>query len=133
MKAAFSVWNGRIAPVFDTAFQVTVVEAEAGRVVGQADETLPAGLPVLKATRLAELEVETLVCGAVSWSLHAMVSATGVQVVPFVSGKAGDVVQAWVEGCVREKALTMPGCGGHRRRARRWWPHRGQAQPLRKE
>lgn len=133
MKAAFSVWNGRIAPVFDTASQVTVVEAEAGRVVECVEETLPAGLPVLKATRLAELEVETLVCGAISWPLHAMVSAAGVQVVPFVSGKAGEVVQAWVEGRVREQASTMPGCGGHRRRARRSWPHRGRSQPFRKE
>jgi hypothetical protein len=48
MKAAFSTWNTRIAPVFDTACQIYVVEAESGGVVREAEATLSDDLPVQK-------------------------------------------------------------------------------------
>lgn len=112
MRAAFSTWNTRIAPVFDTAPTVTVVDAEAGRIVGRREETLPPDLAVRKALRLSELGVKTLVCGAVSWPLHAMLEAAGVRVVPFVAGEVNEVVEAWLGGRVGGEARSMPGCGG---------------------
>ena len=78
MKAAFSTWNARIAPVFDTARQIHIVEVESGRVVGEADEVLPGDLPAQQVMRLAELGVGTLVCGAISWPVRGMVTASGI-------------------------------------------------------
>jgi len=110
MKAAFSIWNARIAPVFDTARQVHVVEAESGRVVGEADEALPGGPPAQQVMRLGELGVETLVCGAISWPLHAMVTASGIQVIPFIAGTLDDVVHGWLGGTMGHEQFAMPGC-----------------------
>jgi len=114
MRAAFSTWNERIAPVFDAAQTVTVVDAESGRVVGRRDETLPGDLAARRVLRLSELGVKTLVCGAVSWPLHAMLEAAGVRVVPFVAGEVDEVVKAWLGGRVGGEARSMPGCGGRR-------------------
>jgi hypothetical protein len=36
MKAAFASWENRIAPVFDIARQIRVVESEVGRIVGES-------------------------------------------------------------------------------------------------
>ena len=40
MKAAFAVWNNRIAPVFDVAREIRLVETESGRIVRERDEKL---------------------------------------------------------------------------------------------
>ncbi len=66
MKTAFAYWDKRIAPVFDTARQIHVVEAESGRIVREALETLESDVLVQKALRLSELGISTLVCGAIS-------------------------------------------------------------------
>jgi len=116
MKAAFSIWNARIAPVFDTAHQVHIVEAESGRIVGEADEAMPGDRPAQQVMRLAELGVGTLVCGAISWPVHGMVTAAGIRVIPFVTGTVSEVMQAWLGGTMGRGHFAMPGCrrrGGH--------------------
>jgi predicted Fe-Mo cluster-binding NifX family protein len=115
MKAAFAARQNRIAPVFDVVRQIHVVEAEAGRPVSEAKELLEDDLPVQKALRLAELGVGTLVCGAISRTLHEMVAANGIRVIPFVAGELREVIQAWLAGGLDRYAFAMPGC---RRRGR---------------
>lgn len=119
MKTAFAYWDNRIAPVFDIARQIHVVEAESGRIVAETGEALADDLPVQKVIRLAELGVGTLVCGAISRPLHAMVAAYGIQVIPFVAGDLSEVIQAWLSGNLERDTFAMPGCCGRGRR-RRW-------------
>jgi predicted Fe-Mo cluster-binding NifX family protein len=110
MKAAFASWNNRIAPVFDVARQVSVVESRAGRPVGEVQEVQLDDLPVNKVLRLAELGVGTLVCGAISRPLHELVAGHGIRVIPFVAGELREVVQAWFSGDLAGGAFAMPGC-----------------------
>ncbi len=115
MKAAFAAWDNRIAPVFDVARELHLVEAEAGQVVRETQEPLADDLPVQKALRLAELGVGTLVCGAVSRSLHEIIVAYGIRVIPFVAGDLREVIQAWLTGGLDWDAFAMPGCCGRGR------------------
>lgn len=119
MKAAFTYWENRIAPVFDVARQIHIVEAESGQIVAESEEVLANDLPVQKAIRLADLGVAMLVCGAISRPLQAMVSAYGIMVVPFIAGDLCDVVQAWLRGKLERDAFAMPGCYGRGKRLRR--------------
>ena len=117
MKTAFSVWNNRIAPVFDVTRQVRLVEVADGRIVHEDNESLPENLPAGKAIRLTELGVGTLVCGAISRPLQEMVAAYGIRVVPFVAGDLCEVIQAWISGGLDGDTFVMPGCfGGGRHR-----------------
>jgi predicted Fe-Mo cluster-binding NifX family protein len=68
-----------------------------------------------KAARLADLGVDTLVCGAISRSMREVVAASGIRVISFVSGERDEVVRAWLGGGLDQPAFTMPGCGGRRR------------------
>jgi predicted Fe-Mo cluster-binding NifX family protein len=124
-KTAMSVWNGRIAPVFDTARELLVIDIESGRTVVQTGVTLPDGPPGLKVTALAELGVGALVCGAISWPLHAMVTASGIRLVPFIAGAVDEVVRSWLSGKIEQAALAMPGCGW-----RRGWSGRETASAM---
>jgi predicted Fe-Mo cluster-binding NifX family protein len=113
MKAAFVHWDRRIAPVFDVARQILIVEADSGHIVGETQDTLPDTHPVQKVLRLAEHGVGTLVCGAISRQLRDLVSAHGIQVIPFVAGDLTTIVRAWRRGTLRGDAFAMPGCCGH--------------------
>jgi predicted Fe-Mo cluster-binding NifX family protein len=110
-KAAFATWNNRIAPVFDVTRSIQLVETEAGHIVNQTQARLTGEIPNLKASRLAELEVGTLVCGAISRPLEAMITAYGIQVIPFVTGNLQEIIQAWMCGKLAGSAVYgMPGC-----------------------
>jgi predicted Fe-Mo cluster-binding NifX family protein len=115
MKAAFAYLDKRIAPVFDTARRIHVAEIEAGRIVAEREEALADDMPVRKALRLAELGVETLVCGAITRPLHAIVASYGIRVIPFVAGDLGEVIQAWLRGGLEVEDFAMPGCRGRGR------------------
>lgn len=115
MKAAFAYWDGRIAPVFDIAQRIHVVEADSGRIIAETGEVLTDDLPVQKSLRLAELGVSTLVCGAISRPFHEMVVSYGIRVIPFVAGDLSEVIQAWLSGNLESDTFVMAGCSGRGR------------------
>ncbi len=113
-KTAFSSWNSRIAPVFDVAGRICLVETEAGRILSETTEILPAEESVEKVRQLTRLRVNTLVCGAISRFLHDLVRSSGITVVPFVAGDLQEVIHAWIEGRLGD-SFAMPGCCGRER------------------
>jgi len=127
MKAAFAIWNNRIAPVFDVARQIHIVETESGLATREAQESLPEEMPVQKALRLAELGVDTLVCGAISRPMHAMIIACGIRVIPFVAGNLREVIHAWQDGSIENDLFAMPGCW---RQGLRFREMHGHGRPL---
>jgi len=119
LKAAFAYWENRIAPVFDIARQIKIVEVKAGQIVGESQEIFPNSLPSHKAALLAELGISTLVCGAVSGPVLDLVEAYGIRVIPFIAGDVSEVISAWLNGRINDTVFSMPGCGVRNRRRRR--------------
>ncbi len=124
-KAAFACNEDRIAPVFDTARRVRLVEAGSGRILAASEEALGEEMPARRAARLEELGAGTLVCGAISRPLHEMVASRGILVIPFVAGDLDEIVAAWLSGALRGDAFAMPGCCGRRGRGFRGRGRRG--------
>jgi len=122
MKVALSVWGERISPVFDTAASVLVVTLDGAQETGRSTEPLRETFPPRRAARLVELGVDVLICGAVSRPLASMIASYGIELVPFVSGEAEEVLAAWLSGGLRApgvpRRFQMPGCYGMRRRFR---------------
>jgi predicted Fe-Mo cluster-binding NifX family protein len=114
MKAAFAYWDKRIAPVFDTARLIYVVESESGKIINEVAMTLTDDQPAQRALGLAEIGVKELVCGAVSLGQQALLTAYGIRVFPFISGDLRKVIQAWLDGKLERNIFAMPGC--YRRR-----------------
>jgi predicted Fe-Mo cluster-binding NifX family protein len=115
MKAAFATWNHRIAPVFDVARHLHMVEAEDGRIIQESQASLGDDYQSQRALCLAEWKIDVLVCGAISRPLQEMVTAFGIQVIPFIAGDLDEVVRMWLSGGSDWSAFAMPGC---KRRAR---------------
>ena len=117
MKTAFPFWHKRIAPVFDTARQILIVDSEAGMVTGESRVILPDDEARGKIVRLVELEISNLVCGALSRPMFQMATAFGIRVIPFVAGDLDEIVRSWVAGKLQHETCAMPGC--RMRRGRR--------------
>lgn len=116
MRAALTVWEARISPVFDVSREAVVLDLEGGALRGRASVSIDTPNPARKVERLLQLGVQTLICGAISAPLQRDLQAQGIQVLGFVAGAVEQVVRAFVAGELPQPALTMPGCGQQRRR-----------------
>ncbi len=121
MIVAVPIWQGRVSPVFDVAEQLVLVELEGPRELGRREVALPEQRLDVRARRLAELGVNTLICGAISRPLQALIEAQQIAVIPRVCGEVDEVLAAYGEGRLDER-FAMPGCCRRMRRrcGRRW-------------
>jgi len=112
MRVALPVWNGRVAPVFDTAGWLMIVDMTAGRERERRLAPLERGdTPTHRARYLAELGVTVLICGAISRPLAGWVSANGALLIPGVAGPVEEVLRAYLAGRLAEPGFRMPGSG----------------------
>lgn len=118
MKAAFTTWNQRIAPVFDVAGQIVVTHRSDTE--GKLEQIrLPIGTAVEKILFLHQLKINVLVCGAMTQSTILTAEAYGIEVLPFIAGWQQEVIECWRQDQPLETRFIMPGCTGRCRRPRR--------------
>ncbi len=118
MNVALTVWEGRVSPVFDVSRECLVLTLEDGAVVTRRSENVETATADLKIDRLAELGVETLICGAISLPLYRELTLRRVRVIGFVAGEIDEVVASFLAGTLPTSALSMPGCRSRQRRFR---------------
>ncbi|MCP4754300.1 MAG: dinitrogenase iron-molybdenum cofactor biosynthesis domain-containing protein [Proteobacteria bacterium] len=117
MKAAITVWGDRLSPLCDSARNVLIVDIDNGKIVRRRSEPFQADTPFQQAVRLSDLEVEVLICGAISEPLANIIEAHGIRIVPFIAGNTNRVLEAHLVGELDSIEFQMPGCGGgHNRR-----------------
>ena len=111
MKAAFTIWNDRVSPVFDVAGNVLLVEANQDEVSRREVLALPMDSAIDKLEFLSAEKVDVLVCGAISRPIQSAVEARGIKVYPFCSGSIDELVSAWLDNSIEQACYAMPGCG----------------------
>ena len=109
MKIAIPAYEKTISNVFDFAAHLCLVDIENGRELNRSEVELKAESLPQRAGRLKNLGVDVLICGAISRALACMVSASGIEVLPFVTGRVDDVLQAYLTGQLAKSQFTMPG------------------------
>ena len=127
MKLAIPIYNSNISNVFDFAHRLLLVDIENGKEANRSEVALESQLLPQRAGQLKNLGVDVLVCGAISRVLANMVTASGIQVLPYVTGSIDDVLQAYLTGQLVKPEFSMPGCWpgarrgfGRRQRGCRW-------------
>lgn len=110
MKIAFAYWENRIAPVFDTAQQILIIDTLDGYQDQDKKNLQLDEHPLRKALFLAELGINILVCGAISKQMYSLVAAYGIDIIPFVAGELSDVIKACLSGDLKHERFSMPGC-----------------------
>ena len=127
MKIAIPVYGDHVSNVFDFAHRLLLVDIGKGKETKRCEIALQNKLLVQRAVQLKSLEVNLLICGAISQELATMVISSGVEILPFVTGNVEDVLAAYTAGQLKKPEFSMPGCQvyarrglGRRRRGCRW-------------
>jgi len=110
MKLAVPIYNDSVSNVFDFAHRLLLVEIENGKEANRSEVALNSSLLLQRVGKLKNLEVDVLVCGAISRVLANMVTTSGIQLLPYVTGRVDDVLQAYLAGQLVQPEFTMPGC-----------------------
>jgi len=110
MKAALTVWEGRVSPVFDVSREALVLTIEKGDVGARSHESIATPTAANKIDRLVEMGVQTVICGAISEPLQHELTVRGVKVIGFVAGEIDEVVKSFLAGTLPTPLLSMPGC-----------------------
>ena len=127
MKIAVPIYNDSVSNVFDFAHRLLLVDIENGKEANRSEVALESQLLPQRASQLKSLEVDVLVCGAISRVLANMVTTSGIQVLPYVTGSIDDVLHAYLNDKLVKPEFSMPGCWpgarkgfGRRRRGCQW-------------
>lgn len=110
MKIAIPIYRDNVSNVFDFAHRLLLVDIESDKAVERSEVELKAESLPQRAGQLKSLGVDVLVCGAISQALANMVTASGIQVLPYVTGRVDDVLQGYLTGQLVQPQFTMPGC-----------------------
>jgi len=116
MKLAVTVWNNRVAPVFDCAGTVLLLDIRDGSIFDETTIGLKASNIRERVEALADAGVEEVICGALSCEARALLEERGISADVFVAGDLAAVLGAWMRGELHGEEYSMPGCGCARRR-----------------
>ncbi len=110
MNVAITVWGNRISPVFDSAQTLLVAKIREDQVVDRKIQPFQATKFASCLSLLRELEIRVLICGALCEGPVRMLEAHDIEVIPFVTGEAEEILECYVQG--KDLAeFAMPGCG----------------------
>ena len=108
---ALTAWENRISPVFNSSRTLYIVQLSDGKIVQRSLESFNPEIRWHLVERLNTLEIDTLICGAVSGGLANIITSCDIELIPFISGRIDDVLEVYL----RENSVTtdflMPGCG----------------------
>lgn len=128
MKVAIPIWEDRVSSVLDFSQRLIVVELNESGEVSRSQITFSDQSPFIRLTKLRELGVDVLICGAVSQSLASVSAIQGIQLLPYVTGRVDDVLSAYQDGKLNQPQFRLPGWwpGARRGFGRRCWQHHGR-------
>lgn len=118
MKVAITVWNDRISPVFDVARNIMILDVADGVVQKETFESIDSDDAERKAARLKQLNIQTLICGAISRYHARLIFREKIEIIPFISGEIDEVIKAYLSARLPNPKLMMPGCCKTRRQHR---------------
>ena len=111
MRIAIPVWNEKVSPVFDTAARVLVLQYKGSQEVSRTETFLEGQDLYSRCHRLKALEVDILICGAISKCYYMMLcKSAGIRVIPWISGSLEEVLEAFLAGTLMDTKFLMPGC-----------------------
>ena len=110
MKLAMPVWDDSVSTVLDFSDCLMIIDSKSGIVSDRSMADFAGNTIVEKVARLRELDIQVLLCGAVSRPLERMIMASGIEIIPFLRGRVDDVLNAYFSGRLLEPGFMLPGC-----------------------
>ncbi|MDY7038856.1 MAG: NifB/NifX family molybdenum-iron cluster-binding protein [Thermodesulfobacteriota bacterium] len=110
MRIAIPIWDDKISPVLDTASRLLIVEVEDRREASRFETYLDVQDLPGRCFRIQGLGVDILICSAISRPFLRRLMASGIKIIPGISGHPEDVLEAYLKGTLSNSRFLMPGC-----------------------
>ena len=110
LKTAITVWGNRISPVFDAAGTLLVVEIENHQIKKKQYLSFDPETPSDLTHVLKKMDVDVLVCGAISTKPANLIIGNDIKLISFVTGNVQQLLETFVKNQTIEKNFMMPGC-----------------------
>ncbi len=109
MKVALTVWGNRISPVFESARTLLLAEIDGFRIMDKTHVSCDCQDPRFLDT-LKTMNIDILICGAISDLSMRIIAASSIKLIPFVTGNALQVLDFYMNETPVPPAYFMPGC-----------------------
>jgi predicted Fe-Mo cluster-binding NifX family protein len=109
MKIAITTYNETISNVFDFAHTLLLITVDDGVEISRCEVSLVSQRGCRRLCQLEELEVDVLICGAISRNLGNMIMESGIKVLPYVTGSVENVLSAYLADELVNPEFSMPG------------------------
>ncbi len=116
MVVGFTIWGERISPVFDSSHMLLVAVVQDSTIISKRIEPFDPLVPFLLSEKLKELNIDVLVCGAISIEPSLVVQSAGISLIPFISGKVETILDEFTRGESLSGKYLMPGCSENRQK-----------------
>lgn len=109
MRIAIPVWGNKVSPVFETSEHLLLVDIENGIEKSREIIKVEDSDPVHRINLLYNLEVNLLVCGAITNQLETSFDTDRIKIIPFVCGNVEQIITAVTKGNPIRAMFSMPG------------------------
>jgi predicted Fe-Mo cluster-binding NifX family protein len=109
---AFPVFQSRIAPVFDTAVRVLLLQVEHQHELARSELHTKNLSGSERVAALRRAGVTALICAGISNITHTMLESADIRVTPGIVGPVEEVIGAYLSNGLDDPRFFMPGHGG---------------------
>ena len=109
MRIAISIWDDKISPVLDTASKLLIIDDKTQKESSRFEANLLEQDMSQRCSFIRGLELDVLICGAVSRQFSGMLKASGIKIISGISGPAEDVLNAYLQVGSLHSGFFMPG------------------------
>ena len=110
MRIAIPLWEDKVSPVLDTAARLLVIEVKNQKEASRFETNMDEEDLSRRCYHIRGLAVDTLICGAISRPFSRMLLASGIDIIPEISGPIDDILDAYLQGNLFHSRFLMPGC-----------------------
>jgi predicted Fe-Mo cluster-binding NifX family protein len=115
MRIGIPIWEDKVSPVLDTALKLQVVEVQNRRVASRTLYHMDEHDLKRRCARIRGLNIDIIICGAVSHPFLRLLMASGIDVIREISGSAEDILETYLKGDLFDSHFIMPWCKRNRR------------------
>jgi len=119
MKIAIPLFTNRISPRFDFAPALGLFNIEGEKIIDSREISCEGWNDGERVSKLRELEVDTLICGAMPNYLLGLLNHSGIKVIPWVAGNAKEALTLFLQDRLNSGMTLCPEKGRRGRFCRR--------------
>ncbi len=125
-KIGITIWQNRIAPLFDVAKNILILKEDKGQVVSKELFYLPEEGFHARIIKILSLNLDVVICGGISRPYFEVLISNGTEVIPFIAGDVEEIESAFLNNILGRSRYAMPGCFRQRKNILRRWMMPGQ-------